>query len=103
MRPFWKEKEDCIDITLTARKDIHRRNQEGQKSGIRGDHTEPYLQKKSTSTKHSLQHKTERTQRDKVIITDSLSTLAAIKGNNYTKKPTMNDQTKRDYWLPQNT
>jgi hypothetical protein len=31
------------------RKDIHQRIQEGRKSGIRGDHTEPYLQKKSTS------------------------------------------------------
>jgi ribonuclease HI len=30
---------------------------------------------------------TERTQRDKVIITDSLSTLMAIKVNNHTKNP----------------
>jgi hypothetical protein len=30
---------------------------------------------------------TEGTQRDKVIITDSLSTLTAINGNNHTKNP----------------
>jgi archaellum biogenesis ATPase FlaH len=30
---------------------------------------------------------TEETQRDKVIITDSLSTLTAINGNNHIKNP----------------
>jgi hypothetical protein len=41
-----------------TRKNIYRWIQEGRKSGIRGDHTEPYLQKESTPTKHRLQHRT---------------------------------------------
>jgi IS30 family transposase len=84
MRPPWTEMdEDRIDLILTGipkgsgservqeggcenntrkirktSKKIYRWIQEGRKSGIRGDHTEPHLQKESTPTKHRLQHRT---------------------------------------------
>jgi ribonuclease HI len=55
---------------------------------------------------------TKRTQRDKVIIIDSQSTLTAIKGNNYTKNPKtiklrgMMDRLKKQItlmWVPGHT
>jgi hypothetical protein len=39
---------------------------------------------------------TDGTQRDKVIITDSLSTLTAINGNNYIHQKSEKDKTKGD-------
>jgi ribonuclease HI len=74
-------------------KNIYRWIQEGRKSGIRGDHTRGRVQQQSTvfSTEQEAIIPaiwlTEGTQRDKVIITDSLSTLTAINGNNHTKNP----------------